>query len=51
MAALLSACSNSKQMYVQEMIKTEDGYRKVGKPYPHKVLLGDTIRFLYKKKF
>jgi len=49
-ACSLYACKVEQQLYVQPMIKTMTGYEKLGKPYPHVVLLGDTVKVIYAKK-
>lgn len=48
---LLASCKTREKLYVQAMVKTEYGYKKIGDPRPHIVLLGDTIQVIYQKKF
>jgi len=47
--SLYSCKPVAKTMYVQPMVKTMNGFEKVGKPYPHIVLLGDTVKVIFAK--
>lgn len=47
----MMSCKSRENLYVQAMVKTEHGYKRVGSPKPHLVLLGDTINVIYNKKF
>lgn len=49
-AVLFCSCKTSENLYTQQMVKTEYGYKKIGKPKPHIILLGDTINVVYNKR-
>lgn len=48
---MIASCKTREKLMVQAMVKTEHGYKRVGYPKPHLVLLGDTINVIYNKKF
>ena len=46
----LISCKTTSKFYVQDLVKTPTGFKKVGQPYEHTVNEGDTVKAMFKRK-